>query len=161
MDCIWTKSTYSTTPTETCPKKGVLHCERCQQFADYNMEAVLSDPYLQREGKCLVDLMASCFVNWELIFSPVFKGYIQTWNLGDNLTEPELFLHDWRQPQCWNRIYLMIASHLSNCPQCLILQEENGHACMFSREVQLFGDSSGDFHQCCQTKSVHLKNYFY
>ena len=39
-------------------------------------------------------------------------------------------------------------------------QETNGHACLHSCRVQLFGNSCKDFHHSCQTKPVHSRKHF-
>ena len=48
----------------------------------------------------------------------------------------------------------------SYCPQGWLSQQTNGHACLHSCVVQLFGNSCKDFHHSNQAKTVHSRKLF-
>ena len=46
------------------------------------------------------------------------------------------------------------------CYQVWLSRETNEQACVYYREVHLFGNSGKDFHHSCQTKPVHPIKHF-
>ena len=46
------------------------------------------------------------------------------------------------------------------CSQGRLSQENNGHACVYSRGKPLFGDFAKDIYHSCQTKPVHSRKHF-
>ena len=112
------------------------------------------------EWKCLVDSMISCcMVNWEFIFSPLLNWCIPIWKLSCERSEPDLILS--RLATNPMIVFEVFIAH----PTLVILlsrtsfQRKIWHNCIYSREVQLLGNSSKDFHPFCQAKTVHQKNY--